>query len=114
MDILDAYIKFGIKLFHLTWRKKGKSKIGYRKVEEKDEFDYLRNEFLVFQRGYPNRALTQQTSLIMTIQERTWNFLRWKNYNIPHVKHKNITQSLINLGFYAKNEKRKCLMTTKD
>jgi hypothetical protein len=39
-------------------KKKGKSKIGHKKSEEKDEFECLRSESLVFQRGYPNHALT--------------------------------------------------------
>jgi len=30
IDILDVYIKFGTKLFHLSWEKKGKSKIGHK------------------------------------------------------------------------------------
>jgi hypothetical protein len=37
-------------------RKKGKSKIGHKKNEEKGEFECLRNESLVFQKG--NHALT--------------------------------------------------------
>jgi hypothetical protein len=54
VDIIDAYIKIGTKLFHLTReKKKGKSKKGHRKNEKKGEF-----ESLVFMRGYPNRALT--------------------------------------------------------
>jgi hypothetical protein len=53
VDIINAYIKFGTKLFHLTREKKGKSKKGHRKNEKKGEF-----ESLVFMRGYPNRALT--------------------------------------------------------
>jgi hypothetical protein len=51
MDILDAYIKFGTKLFHLTWEKKGKSKIVHRENEKKGEFECPRSESLVFQRG---------------------------------------------------------------
>jgi hypothetical protein len=34
-------IKFGTKLFHLTWKKKGKSKTNHRKNEEKGEFESL-------------------------------------------------------------------------
>jgi hypothetical protein len=34
-DILDAYIKFGTKLFHLARGKKRKFEIGHRKNEEK-------------------------------------------------------------------------------
>jgi hypothetical protein len=51
VDILDAYIKIGTKLFHFTWEKKGKSKIVHRKNEEKGEFECLRSESLVFQSG---------------------------------------------------------------
>ncbi len=39
--ILDAYMKFETKLCHLTWEKKGKSKIGHKKNEEKGEFEPL-------------------------------------------------------------------------
>jgi hypothetical protein len=35
IDIVDAYIKFRAKSFHLTWGWKGKSKIGHRKSEKK-------------------------------------------------------------------------------
>ncbi len=41
IDILDAYIKFGTKLFHLTWEKKEKFKTCHRKSEEKGEFESL-------------------------------------------------------------------------
>ncbi len=54
IDILNAYVKFKTKLFHLTWKKK--SKTGHRKNEEKGEFECLRSESLVFQMGYPNHA----------------------------------------------------------
>jgi len=33
--MLDVYIKFGIKLFHLTLKEKGKSTIGHKKSEKK-------------------------------------------------------------------------------
>lgn len=36
-----------------------KIKIGQKKSEEKDKFECPRNESLVFQKGYPNCALTQ-------------------------------------------------------
>jgi hypothetical protein len=42
IDILDAYIKFGTKLVHLTWEKKEKSKTSHKKSEEKDEFKSLK------------------------------------------------------------------------
>jgi hypothetical protein len=60
VDILDAYIKIGTKLFHFTWEKKGKSKIVHRKNEEKGEFECLRSESLVFQSGYLNCILTHK------------------------------------------------------
>jgi hypothetical protein len=41
MKTIDAYIKFGTKLFHLTWREKMKSKTCHRKNEEKGEFKSL-------------------------------------------------------------------------
>jgi hypothetical protein len=41
IDIMDAYIKFGTKLFHLTWEKKEKSKTCHRKSEEKGEFEFV-------------------------------------------------------------------------
>jgi hypothetical protein len=41
IDILNAYIKFGEKIFHLTWEKKGKSKTCHKKSEEKSEFKSL-------------------------------------------------------------------------
>jgi hypothetical protein len=39
-------------------KKKGKSKIGHTKSEEKREYESLKNESFIFQRGYPNHALT--------------------------------------------------------
>jgi hypothetical protein len=41
IDILDAYIRFGAKLFHLKWGKNGKSKTCHRKNEKKGEFESL-------------------------------------------------------------------------
>ncbi len=42
INILNAYIKFGTKWFHLTFLKKeGKSKPNHRKNEEKGEFESL-------------------------------------------------------------------------
>jgi hypothetical protein len=38
IDIFEAYIKFGTKLFHLALKKKVKCKIGHGKSEEKGEF----------------------------------------------------------------------------
>jgi hypothetical protein len=39
IDILDVYIKFGTKLFHLTWKKKKENfKTSHRKIEKKNEF----------------------------------------------------------------------------
>ncbi len=46
INILNASIKFGTKLFHLTLEKK-KSKTNLRKSEEKGEFESLSNESLV-------------------------------------------------------------------
>jgi hypothetical protein len=40
INILNDYIKFGTKLFHLTL-KKGKSKTSHRKNEKKGEFESL-------------------------------------------------------------------------
>jgi len=53
-----AYIKFGTKLFHLTWGKKVKCKIGQGKVKnkmnlKKGEFGCLWNESLWFKCGTP-------------------------------------------------------------
>ncbi len=41
INILKAYIKFGTKLFHLTWEKKVECKTGHGKNEEKGEFGSL-------------------------------------------------------------------------
>jgi hypothetical protein len=41
VNILDTYIKFGTKWFHLTWEKKGKSKTCHKKNEKKGEFESL-------------------------------------------------------------------------
>ncbi len=53
IDTLEAYIKIGKKLFHLTWDKKVKCKIGHGKNEEKDEFGSPWNEFVGFKCGTP-------------------------------------------------------------
>jgi hypothetical protein len=51
---LDAHIKFGTNLFHLTWEKKRISKIGqYRFYEEKGEFGGPTNESLCFKHDTP-------------------------------------------------------------
>jgi hypothetical protein len=41
IDILNGYIKFETKLFHLTWKKKGKSKTCHGKSQGKDKFEFL-------------------------------------------------------------------------
>ncbi len=41
IDIINAYIKLGTKLFHLTWERKAKFKIGHYKKNEKGEFESL-------------------------------------------------------------------------
>jgi hypothetical protein len=51
--ILQAYIKFGTKLFHMTWLKKMKCKIGHGKSEEKGEFGSSKSESLCFNGGTP-------------------------------------------------------------
>ncbi len=38
IDTLNAYIKFGENLFHLTWEQKGKFKTDHQFYEEKGEF----------------------------------------------------------------------------
>jgi hypothetical protein len=35
IDILNAYIKFGKKIISFDMRKKGKSKIGYKKMKKR-------------------------------------------------------------------------------
>jgi hypothetical protein len=39
-------------------KKKGKSKTSHKKNEEKGEYESLKNESFLFQRGYPNHDLT--------------------------------------------------------
>jgi hypothetical protein len=46
IDFLDAYVKVGTKLFHLTWKNKGKFKTCHRKSEEKGEFEWCTPKFL--------------------------------------------------------------------
>ncbi len=53
IDTLEAYIKFGTKLFHLTSEKKVKCNIGHGENEEKGEFGNPRNESLCFKGGTP-------------------------------------------------------------
>ncbi len=50
-DTLDAYIKFGTKLFHWTRKQKVKCKTCHGKNEGKGEFGSLRNESLYFKEG---------------------------------------------------------------
>jgi hypothetical protein len=52
---LGAYIKFGGNLYHLTWKRKGQTRIGLKFCEEKGKFG---KPLFVFQMGYPNHALT--------------------------------------------------------
>jgi len=47
--------------YFIWYEKKGKTKIGHKKSEEKDEFESPRNESLVFQRGYPNHVWPMHT-----------------------------------------------------
>jgi uncharacterized UBP type Zn finger protein len=55
IDTLEAYIKFGTKLFHLTWEKRVKCKACHgKKIKKKVNLGVL-----MFQRGYPNHAWTQ-------------------------------------------------------
>ncbi len=53
IDTLDAYIKFGTKLFHWTWKKRVKCKTCHGKNKEKREFGSPRNESLYFKEGNP-------------------------------------------------------------
>jgi hypothetical protein len=46
IDTLDAYIKFGSKLFHRIGKKKVKYKTCHKKSEEKGEFGRPKNESL--------------------------------------------------------------------
>jgi hypothetical protein len=48
-------------------------------VKKKGEFKCFTSESSMFQRGYPNGALTQQKSMIITIKECTQNFLGQTN-----------------------------------
>jgi hypothetical protein len=48
-----AHIKFGKKLFHLTWEKIGESKIGHRFYEKNGEIGGPRSESLCFKKGTP-------------------------------------------------------------
>jgi hypothetical protein len=51
IDTLKNYIKFGTKLFHLTWEKKVKCETNHGKSEEKGEFGNLWSESLRFKCG---------------------------------------------------------------
>jgi hypothetical protein len=51
---LHADIKFGKKLYHLTWKRKGQTRIGLKFHEKKGKFG---NPLFVFQMGYLNHAL---------------------------------------------------------
>jgi hypothetical protein len=53
IDILEAYIKFGTKLFYSIWEKKVKYKTGHEKSEKKKEFENPRSESLCFKWGTP-------------------------------------------------------------
>jgi hypothetical protein len=53
IDTLKDYIKFGTKLFHLTWEKKVKCETNHGKNEEKGEFGNPCNESLGFKSGTP-------------------------------------------------------------
>jgi len=46
IDTLDAYIKFGTKLFHWIGKKKVKCKTCHKKSEKKGEFGSPKNESL--------------------------------------------------------------------
>jgi len=56
IDILNAYIKFGTKLFIFTFKKKEKFKTCHKK-SKKGEFECFRSESLMFERRHSNRAL---------------------------------------------------------
>jgi hypothetical protein len=64
LNILNAYIKIGAKLFHLTWKKKGNLKQVVRKKKIKWIWIF-RSEYLVFLKGYPNHV---------------WPLCNWNNY----------------------------------
>ncbi len=53
VNILDAHIKFGPDLFHLTWEKRGDFKKGHRLYEKKDELGGPKNESLCFKWDTP-------------------------------------------------------------
>jgi len=56
-DILDVYIKFGTKLFHWTWGKKGNLRQIIRKVNKKVNLKVLGVSPYV-SKGVPNHAWT--------------------------------------------------------
>jgi hypothetical protein len=67
---LNAYIKLETKLFHLTWKKEGNLRQVIGKLGGKNEFEYVKSESM-FQRHYPNHALTH-----LLVQNKA---LTWKN-----------------------------------
>jgi len=63
IDILEAYIKFGTKLFHLTLEKKVKCKINHRKNEKKGEFGSPWSESLRFKCTCGTQIMLRPTCL---------------------------------------------------
>ncbi len=54
IDTLNAHIKFGTNLFHLTWEKKRKFKTGHsfmKNYEEKGKFGVVKSDSLCFKWG---------------------------------------------------------------
>ncbi len=49
------------KIISFDMRKKGKFEIGYRKGENKGEFECSKSESFMFQRGCPNHAWTKES-----------------------------------------------------
>jgi hypothetical protein len=93
---------------YFIWQEKnkGKSKIGHRKNEAKG--GVLKNESLMFQRGFPNHALTQGE--IIRIENCNLD-LNWKttltklklgiNYHVQYVKvdvHLGLNCKIVNNG----------------
>jgi len=66
VDTLEAYINIGTKLFHLTWEKRVKCKIGHGKNEEKGEFGSPWNGFLGLKR-VPQSCLDPYNTYCITL-----------------------------------------------
>ncbi len=102
INTLEAYIKFGTKLFHLTWEKMVNCKTSHGENEKKGEFGSPRSESLCFKWGTPIMLEPKCTLIVESLVMALVPYL--------HMRGIIINNSILYHGFWYLWNQIKCFL----